>query len=147
VLAGAIDTNDGEILKFVGDGLLAIFPSVDGGSSAETVCANALSAARAALRAADRRGAPVEIRFGIGLNFGDVLYGNIGSASRLDFTVMGQAVNIAARIEELCDATHRPLLFSQQVADRLRQPATFVTEARLKGQQGLAKVFTSAEYA
>ncbi len=147
VLANAVEANGGEILKFVGDGLLAIFPISDGDHGAGTVCEQALAAARAALGAVEQSDPPIGARFGIGLNFGEVLYGNIGSATRLDFTVMGQAVNIAARIEGLCDATGRPLLFSQQFADHLPEPAIPVTEALLKGQKEKSAILTATEYA
>lgn len=146
VLADAVEANGGEILKFVGDGLLAIFPTSDDDESAGTVCENALAAARTALGAVEQSDPPVGARFGIGLNFGEVLYGNIGSSARLDFTVMGQAVNIAARIEGLCDATGRPLLFSQQFAAHLPEQAIPVSEALLKGQKGKSTIFTATEY-
>jgi len=147
VLADAVEANAGEILKFLGDGLLAIFPTGDDDHSAGAVCEKALAAARTALGAVEQSDAPVGARFGIGLNFGEVLYGNIGSSTRLDFTVMGQAVNIAARIEGLCDATGRPLLFSQQFADRLPEPATPITEVLLKGQKDKSTIFTATEFA
>jgi len=146
-LAEAIDANGGEILKFLGDGLLAIFPAGEEGHGAATVCEKALAAARTALGSLEHADPPGGARFGIGLNFGEVLYGNIGSSTRLDFTVMGQAVNLAARIEGLCEPTGRPLLFSQRFASHLREPAAPVTSAHLKGQSGPATIFTAAEFA
>ena len=99
---------------FIGDAMLAIFP-VD--TDAMVACRNALAAARAAqaalARENDRRlqtGAP-RIDYGVALHIGDVMYGNIGSDTRLDFTVIGPAVNLTARIENLCrDLGHKPLL-------------------------------------
>jgi adenylate cyclase len=78
------------------------------------------------------------------MHFGEVLYGNIGSKTRLDFTVLGQAVNLAARIEGLCGRLARPILFSQDFADRLSEPATPIAEERLKGQDAKVKVLSTA---
>ena len=76
----------------------------------------ALAAARQALRIAGEVTplARPDVS-GLGIHFGEVLYGNIGSKSRIDFTVLGQAVNTAARIEGLCSRFDRPILFSQDV--------------------------------
>src|SRR5580692_7296142 len=91
----------GEVLKFMGDGLLAIFPIAEATAS---VCAQALAAALAArTNVAGLQGAndATDVRFGLALHVGDVLYGNIGSGNRLDFTTIGPAVNLAARLEKL----------------------------------------------
>jgi adenylate cyclase len=109
----------GEVLKYMGDGLLAIFPI---GSEAETVkvCAAALKAAHvartnvAALHATADDDAGV--RFGLALHLGDVLYGNIGSGNRLDFTCIGPAVNLAARLEKLAGRLGRSIVASQAFA-------------------------------
>lgn len=101
-----IEDNGGEVLKFVGDALLGIFPIRDGHPAA--VCARALVAADSAQQAlatlnAERgtAGEPL-IDHGVALHVGDLMYGNIGGENRLDFTVIGPAVNLAARIEGLC---------------------------------------------
>ncbi len=89
-----------EVLKFMGDGLLAIFTVA--GNEAE-VCQRAVAAARrvrANIAELADSAAP-GLRFGLALHIGDVLYGNIGSGNRLDFTCIGPAVNFAARIEKL----------------------------------------------
>jgi adenylate cyclase len=115
VMDRAIEAHGGEILKFVGDGLLAIFNA--GPTSAED-CARAMAAAREVLariegdnqeRAAE--GLPT-LRTGIGLHVGEVAFGNIGAHDRLDFTVIGPAVNEAVRVEALCKVLERPLLIS-----------------------------------
>ncbi|HEX4111972.1 MAG TPA: adenylate/guanylate cyclase domain-containing protein, partial [Stellaceae bacterium] len=93
----AIAAHGGEVLKYIGDGLLAIFP-VTGTVDAGTACAEALAAAHAA-RAEVAKIAG--LRFGLALHLGDVLYGNIGSGDRLDFTCIGPAVNLAARLEKI----------------------------------------------
>ena len=144
IMAQAVEKNGGEILKFIGDGVLAIFPADEEGESAETACQNALSAARHALQKLASGTLPPELKFGVGLNFGEVLYGNIGSKTRIDFTVLGQAVNIAARIEGLCSQIQAPLLFSQEFADRLAEQGNVVAEQSLKGHDSRFRIFTAA---
>lgn len=116
----------GEVLKFMGDGLLAIFP-IDatgahaGKSDLAIVCSQALAAAReveAEVAAADwgRLEAPGGVKFGVTLHVGEVLYGNVGSSNRLDFTCIGPAVNLAARIEALSAEIGRTILASAEFA-------------------------------
>jgi adenylate cyclase len=102
----------GEVLKFMGDGLLAIFPI---GEGAAPVCAQALAARDnvAVLQGADEE---TGVRFGLALHVGDVLYGNIGSGNRLDFTTIGPAVNLAARLENLAGQLGRTIVASQEFA-------------------------------
>ncbi len=114
-MAVPIAAHQGEILKFIGDGLLAIFPIEDDDGCA---CERAFEAARQAvanMRDLNRRRmdqGQSELGFGIALHVGDVMYGNIGSQSRLDFTVIGPAVNSSARLERLNKELRRRLLFS-----------------------------------
>jgi adenylate cyclase len=122
---GAIVTDaGGEILKFMGDGMLAIFAVPNGSDAAET----ATRAARAAASASDAilvlnriRSAAAEptVRFGLALHIGEVMFGNIGASQRLDFTVIGPAVNHAARLEKLCSALDRPVILSAAMAGLL----------------------------
>ena len=144
VIAEAVEANGGEILKFIGDGVLAVF-ATDDGLDADAVCESALAAARQALRSAQDADPPLDVRFGMGMHFGEVLYGNIGSKTRIDFTVLGQAVNIAARIESLCSKFDQPVLFSQAFAERLAEPTMLVAEETLKGLEAKAAVFAPAE--
>jgi adenylate cyclase len=108
----------GEILKFMGDGLLAIFPL-----SEPSACANLLHAvtearqAMAALNEKNNGSGRAPLNFGIGLHVGDVMYGNIGSRTRLDFTVIGPAVNMASRLETLTKQFGKPVLLSRAFAD------------------------------
>lgn len=134
ILDSAVRAHDGEILKFMGDGVLAVFPA-----EADQVGAaqNALAAAQDAL--SQQAG---DIRFGIGLHVGNVLYGNTGSERRLDFTVLGTAVNLAARIEALCGDTGCDLLMSGQMAGLLRDSVRQVGSFELKGLPGATPVFT-----
>jgi len=116
-LVPAVDRAGGEVLKFLGDGLLAIF-RVGDGEPLDEACARGLIAALEAAAALDalnaRRpgdGRP-EIRSGMALHVGEVVYGNIGAGNRLDFTVIGPAVNRAARIEGMCRDLGAPILTS-----------------------------------
>jgi adenylate cyclase len=120
---GPVLERDGQVLRFIGDAALAIFPV--GGDPAEAAT-RAVEAAREALaRMAalnERRRASVapELAFGIGLHLGDVLYGNIGTRTRIEFTVIGAAANEAARIEALCKTLGAPLVVSDAVARHTR---------------------------
>ena len=114
-----IERHGGEILKFMGDGLLAIF-HLDT-PAACTAAQSAALEARAAMRALNaaraERGQP-RLGYGIGVNVGAVMYGNIGSRSRLDFTIIGPAVNVAARLESLTKVLDVSVLFSGAFAAR-----------------------------
>jgi len=118
----AIEAGGGEVLKFMGDGLLAIFPLADDEAEPSVACNRALTAARTArdavamLGRANTAGAGERVRCGIALHLGEVLYGNIGSENRLDFTCIGPAVNLAARLEELTGALGRTILASAPFA-------------------------------
>ena len=107
-LGPSVRSNQGEILKFIGDAMLAIFPIQEGETDTSAACARALVAAQEALESlaswSDQRvseGLPA-IKCGIALHVGEVVYGNIGTPGRLDFTVIGEAVNRVARVESLC---------------------------------------------
>ena len=110
-----VHDNGGQVLKFMGDGLLATFAL--SGDEAE-VCDRALAAARAAQKAVatlnETRAAqslPV-LKLDVALHLGTVMYGNVGTGDRLDFTVVGPAVNEASRIEALCNQVGKPILAS-----------------------------------
>ncbi|MEH2487786.1 adenylate/guanylate cyclase domain-containing protein [Bradyrhizobium sp. AZCC 2230] len=113
-----IARHGGEILKFIGDGLLAIFPL-----SNPSACANLLHAvaeARQAMIALNEKNGETgrePLNYGIGVHVGDVMYGNIGSQTRLDFTVIGPAVNMASRLETLTKQLGRTVLLSRAFAD------------------------------
>src|SRR6516225_2448121 len=119
-LTASLRPRGGQVLKFLGDGMLAIFPFDD--ATREQVCRQALDAAaeamhaierlNAARRQAGRRAAAVDLA----LHLGEVLYGNVGAVDRLDFTVIGPAVNEAARIEALCEPLGRNVLVSSELA-------------------------------
>jgi adenylate cyclase len=118
----AVAAEGGEVLKLIGDGVLAMFPFEAGTEAGAEACRHALAAARGALdRLAEVNArrfevGMAEIRCGIALHAGDIMYGNVGSARRLDFTVTGTAVNEVCRLETLCKALAVPLVISEVVA-------------------------------
>ncbi len=117
-----IARHGGEILKFIGDGLLAIFPL-----SEPRACANLLHAvteARQAMVALNERNSATSrapLNYGIGVHVGDVMYGNIGSSTRLDFTVIGPAVNMASRLEALTKQLGKTVLLSRDFAELVKR--------------------------
>jgi adenylate cyclase len=129
-----------EVLKFMGDGLLAIF-TIAGNES--EVCRRALTAARQAQVniAALAHSAMPGLRFGLALHIGDVLYGNIGSGNRLDFTCIGPAVNFAARIEKLASTLGRAILASGEFACYCPDEFTSLGEFSLAGFSAPQPVF------
>lgn len=117
-MAVPVDMRGGQVLKFLGDGLLATFAMTAFNDNAEAAVSAALDAAEDALDRVERLnvarragGLPV-MGLDIALHLGDVLYGNVGTDERLDFTVIGPAVNEASRIEALCRSLDRRLLAS-----------------------------------
>jgi adenylate cyclase len=120
----AIIDHGGEILKFMGDGLLAVFPFADDGKPSE-VCVRALDSARKARARVDdlnaRRTLRNEepIRFGLALHIGQAMYGNIGGDNRLDFTCVGPAVNLAARLEKVAAKLGRTIVASAEFSAQL----------------------------
>jgi len=117
--ARAIAKHGGEILKFIGDGLLAIFP-VEAPDQAARAAAEALTAATEALdsvHALDHQIVDEQpLKMVIALHYGSVIYGNIGAANRLDFTVIGPAVNLVSRIEAVAKSLDLPLIVSDDFA-------------------------------
>ncbi len=111
----------GEVLKFMGDGMLAIFPMDD--RTAQLACQSALAAAEEGVRnltALNQRreaNGQKKLGVGVGLHAGEVIFGNIGSADRLDFTVIGRAVNEVSRVESLTRVLDRPILMTADFAE------------------------------
>ena len=117
----AIRKHGGEILKFMGDGLLAVFPIVKDGGNLGEVCTHVLEAAREARVSVGAMQYPSgeateRFRFGIALHIGGILFGNIGGMSRLDFTCIGPAVNLAARLEKIAGRLNRTVVASAAFA-------------------------------
>lgn len=138
----------GEVLKFMGDGMLAVFAVIL--DERAEVCAAALEAAVEvlalvdALNAERRKAGKPAAGLDISLHIGRVLYGNVGSDQRLDFTVIGPAVNEASRIEKLCEPLGRPLLVSQAFAEAAttsRRRLVSLGRHRLRGVRGETELF------
>ena len=147
-MAAPVQRHGGEVLKFMGDGLLAAFAVRPAGRA--DVCAAALDAATEALaliealnarrRAAGQRTAGLDLS----LHIGTVQYGNVGTAQRLDFTVIGPAVNEASRIEKLCEPLGHSLLMSQSFAEAAtscRSRLVSVGRHRLRGVREETELF------
>lgn len=115
-IAGAVHAFGGEVLKFVGDGMLAIFPVTDEkpGDACDAAL-RAVASAQAGMAhfnlSRQEQGLP-SLSFGVALHLGEILWGNIGAADRLDFTAIGPAVNLVSRLEGLCRPLNRTALVS-----------------------------------
>jgi len=129
------------VLRFIGDAALAIFPV---GERPAEACAKALAAAQEAMARMDKlnqtRSRP--LRFGIGLHMGELTYGNIGTPTRIEFTVIGAAANEAARIEALCKVLEVDFLVSEQVARALQKPWRSLGLHTLRGVGDKMELFT-----
>ena len=140
-MGDAVRSHHGEILKFMGDAMLAIFPVDETQGGIEAACQLCLEAAQEALdklgawsALRERSGATV-IRSGIGLHVGEVVYGNIGTPGRLDFTVIGQAVNRVARVEGMCSQLGKSLLATREFTMHLNQSFESLGTHSLKGSE------------
>ncbi len=134
----------GEVLRFIGDAALAIFPIPEGDVAERAGAARrAVQAAQAAIERMAAFNAKRErpLRFGIGLHLGHVLYGNIGTPTRIEFTVIGAAANEAARIEGLCKTLDVPLVLSEPVARHV-PGCVPLGRHRLRGVEEPIEVFT-----
>jgi len=148
-IAGAIHAFGGEVLKFIGDGVLAIFPVV--GATPRSACDAALravSAARIGMAHLDaqrlRQGLPA-LPFGAALHLGEILWGNIGAADRLDFTAIGPAVNLVSRLEGLCKPLRKTVLVSGALAAETEMPLVALGTHALRGIASPCRVFTLPE--
>ncbi|HEY6980798.1 adenylate/guanylate cyclase domain-containing protein [Reyranella sp.] len=147
LVGNALSSHGGEILKFIGDGVMAYFPAEDA-LFLPMVTANALAAARqviddiAAANEARATGGHDPVRFGIGLHIGPVTFGNVGTEDRLDFTVIGPAVNRAARLESLTKELGVQVLASAEFKDATTQPMVSMGRHTLRGVPEPVEVFT-----
>jgi adenylate cyclase len=165
----AIRANGGEVLKFMGDGLLAVFPIFENEPDASGACNRALGAARAsraaihALSCEHDGGTLEDFRFGVALHFGELLYGNIGGSSqpanqafldgapaldeiswepsRLDFTCIGPAINLAARLERMSSQLGRAILASEDFARHVSLDWVDLGEFSVRGFTRPERVF------
>ena len=148
-IAGAVHAFGGEVLKFIGDGVLAIFPVAgDESRSACEAALRAVAAARAGMAHLDvqrqARGLP-PLPFGVALHLGEILWGNIGAADRLDFTAIGPAVNLVSRLEGLCRPLGRTVLISGAVAAETDRSVVSLGSHALRGIAEPCAVFTLPE--
>jgi class 3 adenylate cyclase len=148
-IAGAVHAFGGEVLKFIGDGVLAIFPI--GERSASAACDAALNAVRAAQaglahlnEGRGRQGLP-PLHFGLALHVGEMLWGNVGTADRLDFTAIGPAVNLVSRLEGLCRPLGCTVLVTGALAAETTTPLVPLGEHLLRGIAAPCAVFTLPE--
>jgi adenylate cyclase len=138
----AVTARGGEILKFLGDGLLAVFPAADAERRPCPVCEEALRAAEEVVAANgalnERRAARGEptLDVDVALHFGEAVYGNVGASRRLDFTVIGRAVNEVSRMEMLCDRIGRSVVLSEAFARRCSRPTVALGAFPLRGIEG-----------
>lgn len=135
VVSRSIHDEGGEVLKLMGDAILAVFPVTEPGSKAET------AAARACFRAAVRAHGELlassagrsPLRAGFGLTLGEVVYGNIGAPGRLDFTIIGDAVNLAARLEQLSKTLGQDVLMGPRLAERADATEHALGQRKVRG--------------
>ena len=144
-VAGAVHAFGGEVLKFIGDGVLAIFPVTGAPADACEAALRAVAAARAGMAHLDAarqaQGLPA-LPFGAALHLGEMLWGNIGAADRLDFTAIGPAVNLVSRLEGLCRVLGRSVVISGTVASETTGPLVPLGEHVLRGIAAPCAVFT-----
>ena len=144
-IAGAVLDGGGEVLRYIGDAVLAIFPAGDDVAAAcrlATAAAKDALARMAMLNARRLAAGDAPVGFGIGLHVGDVMYGNIGTPSRIEFTVIGSAANEAARIEALCKTLGVSLLISEGVRRHVTDEWISRGKQALKGVGSEIEVFT-----
>ncbi|MBX2831519.1 MAG: adenylate/guanylate cyclase domain-containing protein [Rhodospirillales bacterium] len=145
--AGAVLKHGGQVLRYIGDATLAIFPIDDDEKSLENACVAALYAAAEAQLNIDELNAKREEQgkppfdYGLGMHVGDVIYGNVGVPERVDFTVVGQAANEAARIEQLTKQLGKRVLVSQTVANFISCPTVEMGAYELQGTGVSVKLF------
>jgi len=147
-MVSAVHAYGGEILKFIGDGMLAVFPVTAGVAEASCAAVSAAKEAIVRLEGSNRKirvasvteGSPV-LRAGIVLHEGEVFFGNVGAPDRLDFTVIGPAVNEACRVEALTKTIGRDLLMTEAVARHLSQGVEHLGEHELRGVSARMSVY------
>ncbi len=147
-VAGAVIENGGEVLKFIGDAVLAIFAIDDDTACELPACERAIAAARSAQERMDacnleraEHNLPA-LSFGTALHVGALTYGNIGTPGRLDFTVIGSAVNEASRIESMCKLLGQSILVSDAFAAITGAELLSVGTHELRGVSVAQELFT-----
>ncbi|MGH6711325.1 MAG: adenylate/guanylate cyclase domain-containing protein [Bradyrhizobium sp.] len=143
---GAIRSHGGEVLKYMGDGLLAVFPIDEYVGDEQQVCSKVLEAAQQSRASVAELRYPIgdtieRFRFGVALHVGRILYGNIGGGNRLDFTCIGPAVNLAARLEKIASRLHRTVVASEGFAGICRGAWSDLGEFPIAGFAKAERVF------
>jgi adenylate cyclase len=136
-----IHRHGGRVDKFVGDGLLAVF------GAPRRQADHADHALAAALEITGTVSSDEGLEIGIGLNSGPVVAGNVGGAGRLEFSVIGDVVNVAARVEAATRSTGDPILIAEQTKELLRAPHPDLVErigVELKGKREPVRVYAPA---
>lgn len=146
----AIRGHGGEVLKFMGDGLLAVFPIDEYVGDAAHVCTRVLEAARESRASVEALAFPVgdvieRFRFGVALHVGHILYGNIGGGNRLDFTCIGPAVNLAARMEKIAGRLGRTVVASEVFANACQHDWRDLGDFPIAGFSRAQRVYGLAE--
>jgi adenylate cyclase len=149
-MAAPVRAHGGEVMKFIGDAMLAAFPLDH--RDAEIASNAALAAAREAIQSMRAHnitciecGEP-SVEFGVALHMGEMIFGNIGAPDRLDFTVIGPAVNRVVRIEEMCRKLDCGLLVSKEVARHSREPLVSIGRHDLRGVGEKVELFTLPDF-
>ncbi len=151
--AGAVLDHGGEVLKFIGDAVMAIFPVEEGSRPTADMCRAALMTAKDAIARAerlneDRTGNKFpDINFGIALHVGQVMYGNVGTARRLDFTVIGPAANEVARLDGLSKKLQTPIIASARFNEEYPEELTTLGTHEVQGVSGGLAAFTTPDLA
>lgn len=146
-IAGPFAESGAEILNFLGDGFLAVFPCARHKTESETACRSALATARAAvarmglLNLRRRQENLQDIGFGLGLHVGNVMFGNVGLKDRLTFSAFGAAVNEVQRLESLTKKYRTPIVASQKFADYAAGDWTRLGREKLQGSEQKITVF------
>ena len=143
---GAIRKHGGEVLKYMGDGLLAVFPIDEYVGDAQQVCSRVLEAAHESRASVEALHYPIgdtieRFRFGVALHVGPILFGNIGGGNRLDFTCIGPAVNLAARLEKIASRLRRTVVASEGFAGICRGGWSDLGEFPIAGFAKAERVF------
>ncbi len=146
VIISAIKKHGGDVLKLIGDGTLAIFTAADRTAACDMALGAAIAARRGVAELKKLRaqaGKPVTDMY-LGLHVGEVFFGNVGSRERLDFTVVGPAVNEASRIAAMCRSLDQPILMSETFAEvgDLGQRLVSVGRYALRGVSHAQELFT-----
>lgn len=152
IIGEVVEAHGGEVLKFIGDAVLAIFPTSPG-QDRRTACRMALAAAQEFCQrtkdenALRRSSGDTPLVHGLALHVGEVAYGNIGAPHRLDFTVIGPAVNRASRLLDLAKRLDQQVIVSQTLSREAAEPLVDLGRHRMRDVKEPQQVFTMPESA